>query len=95
MTTKGLQEGAEKSQKEPDVYRCEKCDFFTSKLGNWKRHLKTKKHSCPQMTTDDYKRTTKKEEKGAVANLTSYVNVVKVMPIDKIFTDIKRNVILR
>tara|TARA_A200000113_G_scaffold224664_1_gene243140 strand:- start:358 stop:1290 length:933 start_codon:yes stop_codon:yes gene_type:complete len=67
MTTKGLQEGAEKSQKEPDVYRCEKCDFFTSKLGNWKRHLKTKKHSCPQMTTDDYKRTTKKEEKGAVA----------------------------
>ena len=65
MTTKGLQEGAEKSQKEPEEYHCKKCDFFTSKIGNWKRHLKTKKHSCPQMTTDDYKRTTQKEKKGA------------------------------
>jgi hypothetical protein len=65
MTTKGLQEGAETSQKEPEEYHCKKCDFFTSKIGNWKRHLKTKKHSCPQMTTDDYKRTTQKEKKGA------------------------------
>jgi hypothetical protein len=65
MTTKGLQEGAKKSQKELEEYHCEKCDFFTCKLGNWKRHLKTKKHLCPLMTTDDYNMTTKKEEKGA------------------------------
>lgn len=44
--------GAEKSQKEPEAYHCEKCDFFTSKLGNWKRHLKTKKHDANQMLTD-------------------------------------------
>jgi hypothetical protein len=41
--------GAEKSQKELDAYHCEKCDFFTSKLGNWKRHIKTKKHNATKM----------------------------------------------
>ena len=66
MTTLGLQEGAKKSQKELEEYHCKKCDFFTCKLGNWKRHIKTKKHTCPPMTTDDYTMTTKKEEKGAI-----------------------------
>lgn len=25
-------------------FRCEKCDYVTSKIGNWKRHVKTKRH---------------------------------------------------
>ena len=41
--------GAEKSQKEPEEYHCKKCDFFTCKIGNWKRHLNTKKHNATQM----------------------------------------------
>jgi len=44
--------GAEKSQKEPEEYHCKKCDFFTCKLGNWKRHLKTTKHNAGQMLDD-------------------------------------------
>ena len=32
-----------------ESYRCEKCDYATSKVGNWKRHLKTKKHNATQM----------------------------------------------
>ena len=45
MVQNGADLGAKKSQKEPEEYHCEKCDFFTSKLSNWKRHLKTKKHN--------------------------------------------------
>ena len=53
MVHDGTYLGAEKSQKEPETYHCEKCDFFTSKLGNWKRHLKTKKHNDTEMVHDD------------------------------------------
>ena len=41
--------GAKTSQNEPLKYCCEKCDYSTSKLANWKRHLKTKKHNATQM----------------------------------------------
>jgi hypothetical protein len=37
--------GAKNSQNEPAIFHCENCDYTTSKVGNWKRHLKTKKHN--------------------------------------------------
>ena len=33
-----------KSQKEPIIFRCEQCDFSCSKIGNYNRHLLTRKH---------------------------------------------------
>lgn len=45
--------GAEKSKKEPEFWNCEKCDFSTSKNGNWQRHLKTIKHNDTQMIHND------------------------------------------
>lgn len=30
-------------------YKCEKCDYSTSHLSHWKRHLKTKKHNATEM----------------------------------------------
>lgn len=33
-----------KSQKEPSIFRCEQCDFSCSKIGNYNRHLSTRKH---------------------------------------------------
>ena len=32
-------------------YYCEKCDYSTSKLSSWKKHIDTKKHNGLQMTT--------------------------------------------
>jgi len=34
-----------KTKKRLKEYRCDKCDFITSDMSNWKRHLKTKKHN--------------------------------------------------
>ena len=65
MTTKGLQKVAKSSPKVAQEYHCETCDYFTCKLFNWKKHLKTKKHKLGPMTTDDYKMTTQKEQKVA------------------------------
>ena len=45
--------GAKTSQNEPSKYHCKRCDYFTSKLANWKRHLKTKKHNGNHMVTND------------------------------------------
>ena len=53
MVQNGTLLGAETSQNEPEVYHCKKCDYTTSKIGNWKRHLKTKKHNGTQMVHDD------------------------------------------
>ena len=44
--------GAGTSQNEPHNYFCERCDYSTSKVGNWQRHLKTKKHNVDSMLTD-------------------------------------------
>uniref|UniRef100_A0A6C0LHG9 C2H2-type domain-containing protein n=1 Tax=viral metagenome TaxID=1070528 RepID=A0A6C0LHG9_9ZZZZ len=49
MVQNGADLGAKKIQKEPEEYQCKKCDFFTCKLGNWKRHLNTKKHNGAEM----------------------------------------------
>ena len=45
MVHNGAYLGAKTSQKEPETYHCEKCDYFTCKIGNLKRHPKTKKHN--------------------------------------------------
>lgn len=37
--------GTKKDQK----YHCERCDYSTSHLGKWKRHIDTKKHKMSQM----------------------------------------------
>lgn len=34
------------SKKEQNNFRCEKCDYTTSRFANWQRHLKTKKHNA-------------------------------------------------
>ena len=41
--------GAKTSQNEPDIFHCEKCHYTTCKIGNWKRHLQTKKHNATKM----------------------------------------------
>ena len=53
MVTNDNYLGAKTSQKEPTKYHCASCDYSTSKIANWKRHLKTKKHNDNQMVTDD------------------------------------------
>lgn len=47
-----------KEQKTSTIFRCEKCDYITSRNSNYLRHLKTKKHN-------DLQTTYKKEQKGA------------------------------
>ena len=37
--------GVSNKLKEPKVYKCDSCNFSTLKVGNWNRHLKTKKHN--------------------------------------------------
>jgi hypothetical protein len=36
--------GTKKDENDSPFYQCEKCDFFTSHSGHWKRHLKSIKH---------------------------------------------------
>jgi len=62
--------GAEKSQKEPEIWHCEKCDFTTSKIGNWNRHLKTKKHNAACMLHDPSKERPKKSQPTAIEGWT-------------------------
>jgi len=38
-----------RTKKRLKEYRCDKCDFITSDMSNWKRHLKTRKHNAGQM----------------------------------------------
>ena len=38
-------------QKVPGKYNCQKCDYHSNKLSQWKRHLTTNKH---KMLTDVY-----------------------------------------
>ena len=45
MVENGGYLGTKKDQK----YHCEHCDYATSHLGKWKRHLDTKKHKMSQM----------------------------------------------
>lgn len=54
--------GTEKHEKNTSNYHCEKCDFFTSHLGLWKRHIKTRKHMDNKWITMDNKKDTKTPE---------------------------------
>ena len=47
-----------RSQKEPEIFSCKSCDYFTCKLSNLNRHFLTRKH---KMIKND----NKKEPKGA------------------------------
>ena len=40
-----------KCRKVPQNYTCESCDYTTSHLSHWKKHIETKKHKRQQMTT--------------------------------------------
>ena len=53
MIHNGTYLGAKTSQNEPPFFCCKKCDYTTCKIGNWKRHLKTKKHNDTQMVHND------------------------------------------
>jgi|TARA_B110000037_G_scaffold210858_1_gene261743 hypothetical protein len=53
MITNDNKKGAKKSQK----FCCEKCDYSTSKIGNWNRHVSTLKH---KMITNDNKKEPKR-----------------------------------
>tara|TARA_B100000902_G_scaffold366399_1_gene388149 strand:- start:220 stop:1137 length:918 start_codon:yes stop_codon:yes gene_type:complete len=48
--------GAETSQNEPAIFHCKHCHYTTSKIGNWKRHLKTRKHMDNKWITMDNKK---------------------------------------
>ena len=60
MVVNGSILGTEKDEKGTEIFHCEKCDFFTSHIGHWKRHLKTKKHNDSKMVVND----SKNEQKG-------------------------------
>jgi len=49
MITNDNKKGAKTSQK----FYCKKCDYTTSKIGNWNRHVSTLKH---KMITNDNKK---------------------------------------
>ena len=53
--------GDKSRQKVAPKYYCEKCDYSTSKLSDWKKHIKTKKH----MDNMDNNRITKSRSKVA------------------------------
>ena len=57
--------GAKTSKKEPVEFHCDKCDYTTSKIGNWKRHIETKKHNAAQMLHNDAQKGAKRSENGA------------------------------
>jgi len=52
MVNNGNYLGAKTSQNELPEFYCANCDYATSKVGNWKRHLETKKHIATQMVSD-------------------------------------------
>jgi hypothetical protein len=52
MVTNGDTLGAKTRKNTLNTYRCEKCDYTTSKTSDWKRHLQTKKHNGDIMMTN-------------------------------------------
>ena len=48
--------GTKKHEKSTSKYHCEKCDYSTSHMGLWKRHLKTRKHMDNKWITMDNKK---------------------------------------
>ena len=44
-----VENGGHLGAKNEPKYRCEECDYSTSKICNWKRHVESKKHKMNQM----------------------------------------------
>jgi hypothetical protein len=53
--------GPKAAESGPKEYHCETCDYTTSQLSHWKRHIKTKKHNAACMLHDPSK---ERPEKG-------------------------------
>lgn len=53
----------EKGTKTDEIFQCKYCDYTTSHIGHWKRHLETKKHKKLEMKQNETNET-KKDEKG-------------------------------
>jgi hypothetical protein len=47
---------SKRSSSHEKEYNCKKCDYITYKLGNWERHIKTKKHNVAYMLHNSSKR---------------------------------------
>ena len=60
MMHNGAYLGQKSCPKVAQEYYCEKCDYTTSKLSSWKKHIKTKKHNGAQMVHNDRKKVAKK-----------------------------------
>ncbi len=52
MVTNGDFLGPKAAESGPHEYHCKKCDYITSHLSHWKRHIKTKKHNGDSMVTN-------------------------------------------
>ena len=52
-----------KSPKVAKVFYCEKCDYTTSKKGDWNKHILTAKHKNQQLSTSCQQEKTKKSPK--------------------------------
>ena len=53
MIVNGSSLGPKAAENGPQDYHCKKCDYTTSHLSHWKRHLKTKKHNDSKMVVND------------------------------------------
>ena len=45
----------EKGTKTDEIFHCKNCDYITSHIGHWKRHLETKKHKKFEMKQIKFK----------------------------------------
>lgn len=52
MLTDANQKGPKTAESGPEEYLCDKCDYATSHLSHWKRHIETKKHNANKMLTN-------------------------------------------
>ena len=52
----------EKGTKTDEIFHCKYCDYTTSHIGHWKRHLETKKHKKLEMKQNETNET-KRDEK--------------------------------
>lgn len=64
----------EKGTKTDEIFQCKYCDYTTSHIGHWKRHLDTKKHKKLEMKQNETNETktaqirTKRTEKQKICN---------------------------
>ena len=44
--------GLKTTKNDYQTYNCSKCDYTTSDISNWKRHIKTKRHNTDKRLTN-------------------------------------------